>query len=1447
MPPAPATLEAWWLDEGYDALCQLVGTASVPCQPYHCDFASTVQRRLRAFDKDQRLAEKLRKSMTLAAQLKTFDHGINYCLMLDEVADIFHHRRAGGIHDGRAMHGLALLDKIEMSRQQLVQTTRNVMVWSSGSSSDTPLVETLHREAAQRYAELHIGLRACILAHDLSQADMVPAQAMARLNAFFPATAILAEYEDRDLTPYSVGLRDTVRFTVYEHIMTGNSASDQQRQAIQMKLFCWCNVSGYAKSIDALASYASNVKELEKLCIEALETVGESSVPAQASVRLVLDANAAMSTSTTAAPRSDTSKRKPTVPPVPNPLLRGMPGREYSPAKTDGAAFSGDVDAPSVLTYPNDLSMTEFVQHPLATELSMTSLQKAQLGLIMPRQISSRSFYSSTKLGAKSPNGLVSRSRRLAKQRSDGHPLPPIPESLKPKSKQKVLAKIYERIKTRSEAVAGASVPIPQPSAARVEQRNSNVSSILGRGKRRPALKEQVSSPELRLSTSNTWAMPLEPAIDASASFPSGPWPQDCPVEPAFDKQAMYRLALPRLSPMEYTRLYLIEKSRADQDGQPCELPAPDKIWCWTSKWDSFLIIPKLPEAINRSYAPVLAAECPRQEDGNPIQAQVAAAVELNYVAKPCPRLSLNLGGMTAFFPSVMNLARLEATTVNHCPSPTRVPRESRQHLRRSQSLAVCKNSALSEIVEETRHEDDFFIQTSPKSRSNPASLSDTHLSSTMELSEQHVQRTAGEFHLHDHGIRCIDDTQQDSPGYVCAQSCIAMEHRDSSSLHSASSEKTAIHTRPHDKEQKGSNWDATPSFYRRGNRDASPSPLHWPMEQPAVEYPSSRESRNQSFSPTSHNTSLQGRNYGLGDFGDAEHQSRELSPSGFNDGILDDWRPRSSQAMAAELQPAPLKVRKQRVQATGIKNTAECPKLCQGITEEIDRKLSEFASLQTARCETKDAMKPQYVGGVVEIRARLGPRTPAGTSKTRWRSVDTQLELTKRRLSDRNFGLRHVSSTIVGPSQSKNSPPSTRQPSYTESNDQGADGFPRLRRQRSDDTSVALADSPTLPVHMESIFRNGQGAAETMRARARQRLGERRVVARDEFLSFRLETLDSSAGAAMARPGAEPSSRAACTGWRTVPLGDNSFALDRAGARDSVTLLPRLRDCSKHDSRDKKIPGHVEHGVDASLQDDADGLEYRARGIGGASTTPLNFQRLGTRDRLAQASGRARTASRGRQSPSATPARPIEGNRLTRTPTRAVGNLFRKYSRSKLKDNKDDEGNGEDNDDGGREAVPGGLPASPLDVGHRIARAREHGSLESRRSKSPQKPRRIYSLSAREMVSQMCVQARLKVAASRSAEEEDGSSASSRVEGTRDKSKTKAASIASGRHGLLPQGELGLRGSVEAASRRPPHATAPLLPSALKGGANVGYKAKKPRGLRVVTDMDAKARRVGR
>lgn len=224
---------------------------------------------------------------------------------------------------------------------------------------------------------------------------------MARLNALFPAFHVLAGPDDIDLVPYSTGLRDSIRFSVYEHLMGADAASEQQRRSIQMKLFCWCDMPGYIQAHEAMMKYSEEVKKFEDICLDALGTI-ERRAPTVTRARTssTTSSSALASPNTPFAGSPETAddsfpsvpSRVSPAPPVPNPLLKGMPGRELSVAKTDGAAFTGDLGAPPVLAYPHDLSSTQFDVHPLAAELNMSSREKAQLGLIIPKQISRRDF-----------------------------------------------------------------------------------------------------------------------------------------------------------------------------------------------------------------------------------------------------------------------------------------------------------------------------------------------------------------------------------------------------------------------------------------------------------------------------------------------------------------------------------------------------------------------------------------------------------------------------------------------------------------------------------------------------------------------------------------------------------------------------------------------------------------------------------------------------------------------------------------------------------------------------------------------------------------------------------------------------------------------------------------------------------------------------------------------
>ncbi|KXH68522.1 hypothetical protein CSAL01_08849 [Colletotrichum salicis] len=78
-------------------------------------------------------------------------------------------------------------------------------------------------------------------------------------------------------------------------------------------------------------------------------------------------------------------------PPLPTPLLAGCPGREITGAKTNGREWACDLDEPPVLDYSEELSKTDFEEHPLAhyikLEKGWEKHQLAMYGLILPAKV----------------------------------------------------------------------------------------------------------------------------------------------------------------------------------------------------------------------------------------------------------------------------------------------------------------------------------------------------------------------------------------------------------------------------------------------------------------------------------------------------------------------------------------------------------------------------------------------------------------------------------------------------------------------------------------------------------------------------------------------------------------------------------------------------------------------------------------------------------------------------------------------------------------------------------------------------------------------------------------------------------------------------------------------------------------------------------------------------
>ena len=382
-------------------------------------------------------------------------------------------------------------------------------------------------------------------------------------------------------------------------------------------------------------------------------------------------------------------------PPVPNPLLKGMPGREISAAKTDGAAFAGDVNAPSVLAYPYDLSKQKFEEHPIAKELELTSRQKAEMGLLIPKEVKSRDFYydfdsEDDKTGKKTPDrkdkgyGLdILKRRRRNKGDEEASPAVSLSPVLERPSTVNIFQKLVNRNRPASDSHQEdtlSSYDCPNDTSSKPGASAAH-SSIFSFARRRPDLKKKISEPKLQAKESMTGYQDLPPRSPSALSDVAGPSSRD---NAFFDRkgtalqkktQVGYGIAPPRLSPMEYTRMYFVEKALAKRENRSCELPAPEKSWFWTPRWEKFLLIPRTPAHIKRDAKENIfenskkgIAQLQQNEAGfGDPDDESGQTVKQSLTESGCPRLSIILGDLTSLMPSLMNLAALdEDSAVNH-------------------------------------------------------------------------------------------------------------------------------------------------------------------------------------------------------------------------------------------------------------------------------------------------------------------------------------------------------------------------------------------------------------------------------------------------------------------------------------------------------------------------------------------------------------------------------------------------------------------------------------------------------------------------------------------------------------------------------------------------------------------------------------------------------------
>lgn len=230
-----------------------------------------------------------------------------------------------------------------------------------------------------------------------------------------------------------------------------------------------------------------------------------------------------------------------------------VPGRELTPSTTSPYLFTGEATPKNPETQP------ALHRHPLADDLNLTDEQLSRLGLIVPAEAPTPSYAYALDTDSSDDN-------RHSHGSSSSWPSTNNRGSISPeqmhstKNWKKMMGSRYEdRSSTSLNPVAEdeplALHPIYQTST--MSPRSTSHKNDKQKGR--------VTYPE-----------------DLHASI------------------AKFITATPRLSPMEYARIYYVEKARCDLEGTDCPLPQPEAYWAWTENHDKFLCVPKVPSSINR-------------------------------------------------------------------------------------------------------------------------------------------------------------------------------------------------------------------------------------------------------------------------------------------------------------------------------------------------------------------------------------------------------------------------------------------------------------------------------------------------------------------------------------------------------------------------------------------------------------------------------------------------------------------------------------------------------------------------------------------------------------------------------------------------------------------------------------------------------------------------------
>lgn len=236
----------------------------------------------------------------------------------------------------------------------------------------------------------------------------------------------------------------------------------------------------------------------------------------------------------------------------PNPFRHGaVPGRELTPSTTSPYLFTGDAPPNNPETQP------ALHRHPLADDLNLTDNQLARLGLIVPAEVPTPGY--AYTLDSDSDENRNSHGSFLSRPSTSNR------GSISPEHMHST--KHWKKMTgSRHEDRSSTSLnPVAEDEPLALH----------------PMYKTSTESP-----TSTTHSAKPRSKMH---------YPEDLHAS-----VAKFITANPRLSPMEYARIYYVEKARCDLEGTPCPLPQPEAYWAWTENHDKFLCLPKVPSTINR-------------------------------------------------------------------------------------------------------------------------------------------------------------------------------------------------------------------------------------------------------------------------------------------------------------------------------------------------------------------------------------------------------------------------------------------------------------------------------------------------------------------------------------------------------------------------------------------------------------------------------------------------------------------------------------------------------------------------------------------------------------------------------------------------------------------------------------------------------------------------------